>query len=154
MIFAIFFSLTLIIGISFAVTRRTLHIFEIIFIWMIVIVIYYNFINIAAVNLHLFKFTDRLPNYWALVFERSVLVPLVILFYYDQMVARRPYQKWVWLPFVLLLLTGLEYMTQRLGLYSSVRWKCWWSTIEWLVLVLLIHYSWLGYRSLLRKEMK
>ncbi|TJY41808.1 hypothetical protein E5161_11430 [Cohnella pontilimi] len=153
MVLSIFFSLTMIVGITYAVTKKNLHIFEILFLWMIILIIHHNFVTITTVNLHLFRFADRLPFYWTIVFERVVLIPLLIVYYFDRMVVRRPYQKWVWLPFGILLLTGLEYLTVNLDLFSYERWKFWWSPIEWLVLFLLVHYSWLWFRSRLRKEM-
>jgi hypothetical protein len=152
MAFSIFFSLTIILAVSFAVTRKNLHTFEILFMWMVIIIIHHTFVTIIAVNLKLIDFADHPENYWALVFNRVFLIPLLITWYFDAMVARRPFKKWLWLPIGILILSCSEYFAEWLGLYTYTRWKLWWSLIEWAVIFLLIHFSWLWYRSLLRKE--
>jgi hypothetical protein len=151
--FFIILSMTLILGVSFAVMKKNLHPFEMLLIWMIVIIINHNFFTIAAVNLKLIDFSNLPSNYWALVFNRLFLMPLLIVFYFDRMVVRCPYPMWAWLPFGILLLTGIDYLAQLLDLYTYVRWKLWWTLIEWFVLYLLIYYPWLLYRRLPLKEL-
>jgi Kef-type K+ transport system membrane component KefB len=152
MAFSIFFSLTVILAVSFALTQKNLHPFEILFMWMVTTIIHHTFVTITAVNLKLMDFAHHPENYWALVFNRVFLIPLLIIWYFDAMVARRPYQKWLWLPLAILILSGGEYLSEWLGLYTYTRWKLWWSLIEWSVILLLIHFSWMWYRSLLKKE--
>jgi hypothetical protein len=152
--FSIIFSLTVILGCAFLSIRKNLHPFEILFIWMVVIIIHHNFITMTAGNLKLFDVYDNSFNYWTMVFMRTVLIPLLIVFYFDRMVVRRPYQQWVWLPLGILILTGLEYLAESLGVYRLSGWKMWWSLIEWLAIFLLIHFPWLWYRRLLAKEVK
>lgn len=152
MAFSILFSLTVILAVSFLVTRRNLHPFEILFMWMVTVIIHHTFITITAVNLKLMDFADHPEKYWALVFYRAFLIPILIIWYFDAMVARRPYQKWLWLPLGILILSGSEYLAVWLDLYTYTQWKLWWSLIEWSVILLLVYYSLLWYRSLLRKE--
>ncbi|MDB5055533.1 MAG: hypothetical protein JWM44_3583, partial [Bacilli bacterium] len=48
MAFSVFFSLTVILLISFVVTKKKLHLFEIMFMWMIVIIIDHNVLTVTA----------------------------------------------------------------------------------------------------------
>jgi hypothetical protein len=150
--FAIFFVLTIILMISFVVTRKNLQLFEIFFMWMVINIIHHNFLTVAALNLQMFDFGEYPANYWALVFIRVFLFPLLIIWYFDITLAEKPYKKWGWLPFGILALIGVEYLADVLDVYRHTRWNYWWSSIEWFVIFLLVNYSWIWYRTLLRKE--
>jgi hypothetical protein len=152
--FFIFFSMAVILAISFSVIKRNLHPFEILFIWMVVIIINHNLITIAAVNKGRIEFANDPVNYWTLVFNRVFLLPLLIVFYFDRMVVKGPYQKWIWLPVGISILTGFEYLVQVFDVYTIKGWNIWWSVIEWLGIFLLVHFPWLWYRNLLRKELQ
>lgn len=153
MAFSIFFSIWVILFISFLSTKRNLHLFEILFMWMIIIVIHHNFIEITTVNLGLFRFAPYPANYWTYVFIRIFLIPLLIIWYFDQTLSVKPLKKWVWLPLGIVILVGVQYLDDVLGVYQFTHWKLWWSIIEWFVIFLIVNYSWLWYRNLLRKEM-
>jgi hypothetical protein len=152
MAFSIFFTLTVILAISFFAVRKNLHSFEILFMWMVTVIIHHTFITILAVNLKLMDFADHPEKYWALAFYRTFLIPILIIWYFDAMVARRPYQKWLWLPLGILILSGSEYFADWIDLYTYTRWKLWWSLIEWSVILFLVYFSWVWFRNLLRKE--
>ncbi len=50
MAFSIFFALTVIINLTYAVSKKNLHLFEIFFIWMVLNIIHHNFMTIFALN--------------------------------------------------------------------------------------------------------
>jgi hypothetical protein len=154
MAFSIFFSLTIILMISFVVTKKNLHLFEIFFMWMIINLIHHNFLTVIAVNLRMFDFAEHKANYWTLVFFRVFLIPLLIIWYFDSTLSVNPYKKWAWLPVGILILAGVEYLSDVLNVFRHTHWKFWWSFIEWFVIFLLVNYSWIWYRNLLRKEME
>jgi hypothetical protein len=154
MAFPIFFSLTIILMISFVVTKKNLHLFEILFMWMIINVIHHNFLTVAAVNLRMFDFADNIANYWTLVLVRVFLIPLLIIWYFDKTLSANPCKKWTWLPAGILILAGVEYLADVLHVFRHTRWKFWWSFIEWFVIFLLVNYSLIWYRNLLRMELK
>jgi hypothetical protein len=153
MAFSIIFCITVILFISFVSTKKNLHLFEIFFMWMIINIIHHNFLTVIAVNLHMFDFAEKPANYWALVFMRVFLIPLLIIWYFDQTLSVKPYKKWAWLPVGILILLGVEYLADFLNVYRHTRWKLWWSLIEWFVIFLLVNYSWIWWRNLLKKEM-
>ena len=152
MAFSIFFSLTVILIISFAVTKKNLHLFKIMFIWMIVIIIDHNVLTVTALNLGMFDFAHRPANYWSLALIRVFLFPLLIVWYFDKTYSIKPFRKWAWLPLGIVTLIGLEYLADVLNVFTHTQWNLWWSVVEWFIIFLLVNYSWLGYRNLLRKE--
>jgi hypothetical protein len=152
MAFSIFFAITVILLISFVVTRKNLHVFEILFLWMVIIIIHHNFFTVAAVNLHLFDFGGHLERYWSLVFIRVFLIPLLMIWCFDRTLAEKAHKKWGWLALGILALTGLEYLSDVLLVFRRMAWNYWWSLMEWIVIFLLVEYSWIWYRGLLRKE--
>jgi hypothetical protein len=140
--------------ISFVVTKKNLHLFEIFFMWMIINLIHHNFLNVVAVNLRMFDFAGNIANYWTLVFVRVFLIPLLMIWYFDKTLSVNPYKKWAWLLVGILILAGVEYLADVLNVFRHTRWKFWWSFIEWFVTFLLVNYSWIWYRNLLKKEME
>lgn len=152
MAFSLFFSLTVILLISFVVTKKKLHLFEIMFMWMIVIIIDHNVLTVTALNMGIVDFSDRPANYWSLALIRIFLFPLLIVWYFDTTLSEKPFRKWAWLPLGIVTLTGLEYLADVVNVCKHTRWNLWWSFIEWFLIFMLVNYSWIGYRNLLRKE--
>ncbi|NHN35493.1 hypothetical protein [Paenibacillus agricola] len=154
MAFSIFFSITVIMNISYAVSKKNLHLFEIIFIWMVVSIIHHNFMSIFALNMGMFDFGKQPTHYWTMALIRVFLVPLLIIWYLDRSLeGGHPYKKWAWLPVGISILVGIEYLANALNVYNFNQWKLWWSFAEWFVIFLLVNYPWIWYRKLLRKEM-
>jgi hypothetical protein len=152
MAFTLFFSITVISTISFAATKKTLNLLEIMFIWMTVIIIDHNFLTVTAVDLGMIDFSGHPANYWCLALIRIFLFPLLIVWYFDKTFSTKPYRKWVWLPLGILTLIGVEYLADVLNVFKHTRWHLWWSFIEWFLIFLIVNYSWVGYRNLLRKD--
>lgn len=152
MAFSIFLSITVIAMISFIVTKKNLHLFEIMFIWMIAIIIDHNFMTVVAANLGMYEFAHNPSRYWALSLVRIILFPLLIVWYFDKTAARK-HTKWICLPFGIGLLIGLEYLCDVLNVFNHTHWKLWWSLIEWFIVFLVLNYAWLWYRNTLRREM-
>lgn len=154
MTFCIIFSVSFILLLAYIVSKRKLHLFEILFIWMVVIIIHNNFLTITAINLRMFDFAETPNNYWSLVLMRMLLIPLLIIWYLDHTLSPKWYTKWVWLPIGILLLVGIENMGQVLNVYKATRWKFWWSFIEWFVILVLVIYPCSWFRNLLKSELK
>jgi hypothetical protein len=154
MAFSIFFSITVIMNISYAVSKKNLHLFEMTFIWMVVNIILHNFITIFSLNMGMLHFGKHPADYWTMALIRVFLVPLLIIWYLDRTLeVGRPYKKWAWLPVGISILVGIEYLAIALNVYTFHQWKLWWSFAEWFVIFLLVNYPWIWFRKLLRKEM-
>ncbi|RAP76424.1 hypothetical protein [Paenibacillus montanisoli] len=154
MAFSIFFSITVIMNISYAVSKKNLHLFEIMFVWMVVNIIHHNFMTVFALNMGMFDFGKYPSQYWTMALIRVFLIPLLIIWYLDKSLdGGSTYKKWTRLPVGISILVGIEYLANALNVYHFNQWKLWWSFAEWFVIFLLINYPWIWFRKLLRKEM-
>jgi hypothetical protein len=154
MAFSIFFSITVITNISYAVSKKNLHLFEIMFIWMVVNIIHHNFMTVFALNMGMFDFGKYQNQYWTMALNRVFLIPLLIIWYFDKSLdGGITYKKWTWLPVGISILVGIEYLANALNVYHFNQWRLWWSFAEWFVIFMLVNYPWIWFRKLLRKEM-
>lgn len=155
MAFSIFFSITVIMNISYAVSKKSLHLFEMIFIWMVINIIHHNFMTIFSLNMGLYDFGEHPTQYWTMALTRVFLIPLLIIWYLDRsLIGGRPHNKWIWLPVGISILVGIEYLANVLHVYSfNHQWNLWWCFVEWFVIFLLVNYSWKWFRKLLGREM-
>ncbi|MEK3986371.1 hypothetical protein MHB77_23825 [Paenibacillus sp. FSL K6-3166] len=121
---------------------------------MVVNIIHHNFMTIFALNMGMFDFGDHPTHYWTMALMRVFLIPVLIIWYMDRSLeGGHQYKKWTWLPVGISILVGIEYLANALNIYTFRHWKLWWSFAEWLIIFLLVNYSWLWFRKLLRKEM-
>jgi hypothetical protein len=153
MAFSVFFSITLLLFISFVVTKRNLHLFEILFMWMIIIFIHHTFLTVTAVNLKLITFTASRTNFWTLVFNRITLIPLLIIWFVDISLSVTLLRKLLLLPVSLCILVGIEYLGDLFNIYHHVHWKVWWSVVEWTIILLFVYINWIWFRKILRREL-
>jgi len=141
-------------NVTYAMSKKNLYLFEIIFIWMVVNIIHHNFMTIFALNMGMFDFGKNPAQYWTMALNRVFLIPLLIIWYLDRSLdGNRPYKKWSFLPVIISILVGIEYLANALNVYNFNQWKLWWSFIEWFVIFLLVNYVWVWFQKLLRKEM-
>lgn len=154
MAISIFLSITIILLISFVAIKNNLHLFEMIFIWMVMIIIHHNFFTVVAVNMKMYDFAEHPAHYWTLVFNRVFLLPLLIIWYFDRTLPLPALKKWMWLPVIVAILIGVEYLAEVLKVFEHTRWKRWWSIIEWLAILLAVYLPWIWFRKLLGREMK
>ncbi len=84
MAFSIFFALTVIINLTYAVSKKNLHLFEIFFIWMVTNIIHHNFMTIFALNMEMINFNSHSTSYWTMALIRVFLIPVLIIWYIDK----------------------------------------------------------------------
>ncbi len=154
MAFSIFFALTVIINLTYAVSKKNLHLFEIFFIWMVLNIIHHNFMTIFALNMEMIHFNSNPTSYWTMALIRVFLIPVLIIWYIDKTQGANNRNNWIIL-FILLppLLIGIEYLANLLDVYDFVKWNLFYSTIEWVVILLIISFLSTIFRKILRKEM-
>lgn len=151
--FPVFCSLSIILITAFVVTKKNLHLFEVMFIWMIAIIIDHNFMTVVSVNLGMYEYADQPSRYWSLALVRIVLIPLLIVWYFDKTSSKTAF-KWIFLPIGIALLIGIEYLSEILNVFDHTHWKLWWSIIEWFAVFLIINYCSQWYRNVLRREVQ
>jgi hypothetical protein len=140
--------------ISYAESKKNLHLLEMIFIWMIVNIIHHNIMTIFALNIGIIDYGKDAAQPWTMVLIRAFLKPLLIIWILDRSLeGGRLYKKWAWLPIGISILVGIEFLANALNVYYFIQWKVWMSFAEWFVIFLLANYLWIWFRKLLRKEM-
>ncbi|WP_102347282.1 hypothetical protein [Bacillus sp. Marseille-P3661] len=153
MAFSIFFALTVIINLTYAVSKKNLHLFEIFFIWMVTNIIHHNFMTIFALNMEMINFNSHSTSYWTMALIRVFLIPVLIIWYIDKIQGAKNRENWIMLFILIPLLIGIEYLANLLNVYDFVKWNLFYSIIEWVVILLLISYLSTSFRKILRKEM-
>jgi hypothetical protein len=151
--FSIFFAITVIINLSYAVSKKTLHLFEIFFIWMVSNIIHHNFMTIFALNMEMINFNSNSTSYWTMALIRLFLIPILIIWYIDK--TQDPKNKKILKNLLILipLLIGVEYLATFLDVYDFKKWNLLFSIIEWGAILLVITFLSTCFKNILRKEL-
>lgn len=153
MAFSIFFALTVIINLTYTVSKKNLHLFEIFFIWMVINIIHHNFMTIFALNMEMINFNSNSTSYWTMALIRVFLIPVLIIWYIDKTQGARNRKNWIMLFILIPLLIGIENLANLLNVYDFVKWNLFYSIVEWVVILLIISFLSTSFRKTLRKEM-
>ncbi len=153
MAFSIFFALTVIINLTYAVSKKNLHLFEIFFIWMVINIIHHNFMTIFALNTEMINLNSSSTSYWTMALIRVFLIPVLIIWYIDKTQEANNRNNWIILFILIPLLIGIEYLANLLNVYDLVKWNLFYSIIEWVVILLIIFFLSTIFRKILKKEM-
>lgn len=128
--------------------RRRLHLFEMMFIWMMVWVITHSVSSIIIENLELVSISQRLDEFWLHVFKRLILYPLIIILFIDFYVrVKSKSKKMATLGLNLLVMVLLERLFIKLGVLFSHHFMIWMSVLEWSFTLLITYLSWYWYRK-------
>jgi hypothetical protein len=151
--FSIFFAITVIVNLSYAVSKKTLHLFEIFFIWMVSNIIHHNFMTIFALNMEMINFNSNSTSYWTMALIRLFLIPILIIWYIDK--TQDPKNKKILKNLLILipLLIGVEYLATLLDVYDFKKWNLLFSIIEWGAILLVITFLSTCFKNILRKEL-
>jgi len=148
-------SLTIITLIAFLSVKKRLHLFEILFIWMISIYIEYNVFTLVGFNLGYISVFPRMDNYTALFIQRMVLMPtLTVWFVHYHFRLAAFLSRAAALLLMTALMVGLEYLGVALRIFQFVDWRLWWSIAEWTAFLLFIIIVSRWFRRILQKEVQ
>lgn len=140
-------SITLLILISFCVTPKKLHIFEIIFIWLVVWLLLHPLSWIIYVNLAWIKVSTKLGNFWTFAIDRLILIPLLIVFFFEiTLRLKQKSAKWTILTVAVLILMVNEYALLKMDVFQNVKWNIIYSFIEKAFILFVSYFSWLKFR--------
>ena len=132
MILAICLSLGLLLLIFTVVTPMKLHLYEIIFIWIVVIYFHQIFYYIVTQNYQFWKTPMQLDLFWGLVITRKVSMPLLLLWFIE--FSRRSTSLLIraalWMVFTSLMV-GIDYLMDYAAIVHFVTWSVWNSYAEW-----------------------
>ncbi|PLS02439.1 hypothetical protein [Neobacillus cucumis] len=148
MTISIISSITLLILISYCVTPKKLHIFEIIFIWLVVWLLMHPLSWIIYVNLTWLKVSTNLGDFWAYAFDRLILLPLLIVLFFEALLRTNRKVAIYTVLFVEILILMLdEYVLLKLGVLHEVNWNIVFSFIEKSFILLISYFLWMHFRK-------
>ena len=153
MILPVFLSIMILLLISFCVTSKELHLFEIIFLWFTVCLISQTVSWILIVNLDLLSVANGRSYFILHAIEKIIIDPLVTITFFDWS-KRISHETWKYVffaltPFALML---IEYIYIWAGVLEKKHWNIGYSFIEWVFLIAVAYRLWQQYRKKLVKE--
>jgi hypothetical protein len=112
--------------------RNNLTLLEILTIGLFVSTINQNILDIITSNLKYIQITEEINMFWASFLNRSFLIPLLIILFVSFISTSRSIipKVCLWLVWVLLL-TGVEYTSELVGIIQFTHWHFGWSIVEW-----------------------
>jgi hypothetical protein len=138
----------------FTVTyKRTLHLFEIIFIGMMVWITTHSVSSILVENLELISISQDLEEFWLHVLTRLILYPLITVLFIDLFVRIRSKSIRI-LIFVtnVITMTLLELLNIHLGVIISLQYSMLMSIMEWTFTMSITYLTWYWYRKKIFNE--
>jgi hypothetical protein len=153
MIITICLSLNLLLLIFTVASGLKLHLFEIIFIWIVVTFLHQMFYYLVTQNYQLWKTTMQLDLFWGLVMTRMVCIPLLFLWLIE---FSRRYSSFLAKAALLLLfislMVAIDYVMNHAGIIRFVTWSAWYSYAEWFLISTICLLLVRGYCVILRRE--
>ncbi|MGZ4134700.1 MAG: hypothetical protein ACXVC1_05365 [Tumebacillaceae bacterium] len=132
MVISIMLVLNLIVLYSFLVSKKHLHLFEIMVLWMTFTFLRMDYNAVLSLNLGLLTNSQKLSYIWAMYFDRQMLFPIPQVWYVSAYSgAHSLARKIVLFVIVVALLTGLSYLAVTSGMVSFTKWRIWWEAIYW-----------------------
>jgi hypothetical protein len=129
MILSIFILLNLTVFFSFFIFgKKELHILEITAYFFFAGIPVQNLSALLCLDLGWITISSTQSLEWAEVINRSVLIPILVVWFLSLFIHTFSYYKKIfYLLFFTCILTGIEYLSEWLGLLKHVHWKFWWS---------------------------
>lgn len=153
MIISISLFISGILFISLCLTSRKMHLFEVIFLWLVIWLVIHNASSVILMNLELLTLSKELKYFWAHLIKRILLYPLIIIWFFEMTLRISHYFKKL---FILLLcvclLTFGDYLAFFIGVYHHKNWNIGYSLIQWGFIVSISYLFWKWYRKILYKE--
>ena len=153
MIVPVFLSIMMLLLISFCVTSKELHLFEILFLWFTVCLISQTISWMLIVNLDLLSVANGRSYFILHAIEKIIIDPLVTITFFD--LSRRVSHatwKYVFLVLTPIILMLIEYIYIWTGVLEKKHWNIGYSFIEWVFIVTVAYWLWHLYRKKLGKE--
>jgi hypothetical protein len=148
MVPSIFFFVLIFLFIIFCIYRKRLHLFEIFYIWMTVLLITHSVSTILIVNFEILNLPENQGDFWAHFFEIVFLYPLLITIFFDvylRIMNRNG--KIVLLIFNICVMSSLEFLFIFLGVLKNKKFTITDSLTEWTFTILLAFFLWQWYRK-------
>ncbi|MDF2963712.1 MAG: hypothetical protein K0S39_5447 [Paenibacillus sp.] len=136
--------------IFFKCLKKNLHALEILLYWLLSTLLIQNYSAFNYINFHQMIIPEILSLELTHFLNRTVLGPLIIVWFLNYYVIVTAWvKKVVLLVCFVFILLGLEFLEDRLGVCIYNGWKLWWSLAVWLLFILLS----IGFMKLFRKKL-
>lgn len=153
MVIAICLSLNLLLLIFTIVLGLKLHLFEVIFIWIVVTFLHQMIYYLITQNFHFWTTPLQLDLFWGLVITRMVSIPIMFLWLIEFSKRSSSFlAKSVLLILFISLMAGIDYVMNAAGIVRFVTWCIWLSYAEWLFISIICLLLTKGYCNILRRE--
>lgn len=145
---AIFIFIFVLLLIFFVTYKRTLHLFEVMFVWMVVWITTHSVSSVLIENLELISISKGLEEFWLHVLKRLLLYPLITVLFIDVFVriGSKPLRILIFVSNVITM-TLLELLFIQIGVLISHRNSMWMSLIEWTFTITITYLTWYGYQK-------
>ncbi|MGP4078485.1 hypothetical protein ACTWQL_01110 [Pseudalkalibacillus sp. R45] len=151
MTLVVYSSVILLFLLYFCTTNHPLHLFEILFVWFMIIFSHENFLALFSLNLKWIEPSEEPQMITSIVISRLFFTPAIIIWSIGRFYRiRLKSAKGGFLLLILGLLVGLDYAGDYFGLYTFEGMKVWAVILEWSTILLLAFLMQLGYRKLMR----
>lgn len=144
----------ILILIAFFAIKKRLHLFEIIFTWLVVAFVHDAYFMYISLNLKLAIPSTELPNVFIRVFYQQIITPVVVVWGLDGIIRAKGFLlKLVMFILPCLVLLGFKYVFYYFQIIKpALGWNYFYGSTEGAVLVLFTLICLYLYRIVLRKD--
>jgi hypothetical protein len=147
MILSLFLYILVLLIILFCSYKKKLHLFEILFIWMMIWLITHSVTSIFIANLKLVDLPQVQSKFWVHFFKRLLLYPLIIITFFDLSVrVKGKVLKAAMIGISIVVSALLEFFFFYIGILVNKGFNFGMALMEWTFTILLTYFSWLWYR--------
>ncbi|WP_026565693.1 hypothetical protein [Bacillus sp. UNC41MFS5] len=132
--------------------KKMLHILEVIVYWTVSSYLYQNFSALCYMNFKTLIIPENLSYEFSHDLNRIILFPiLMVIFLHFFLILTTLLRKLLLMISFIILLTGMEYLADYLGVLIHIHWRIWWSVSIWMfdLCVLIVFMQW--FRRILYK---
>jgi hypothetical protein len=133
--------------------KPNLHALEVLTYYLLSTMLVQNYSALLFMNLKYAYIPSVLGLQLADLVNRTVFYPFLIVLFLNQSIAVTTASKKIgMIAGYTILLTGMEWLDDGLGVHKHTHWKLWWSLCVWLTILLLTSAFMKFFRSRLKKE--
>jgi hypothetical protein len=152
MVLLFFVLLNIIALVLFIRLKKKLHILEIIIYWMMASYLFQNFSAICYMNFKTLIVPEELSYEMAHFFNRTMLYPIIMVtFLHYFLIVKNTSRRFFLIIGFSLILSGIEWLADTLGVVIHVKWQNWWSLSFWIAALIMLVGTMKFYRRILYK---
>ncbi|RAP76019.1 hypothetical protein [Paenibacillus montanisoli] len=140
--------------VTFFATEKSLHLLELIFGWLLVVILHDAYFTLVSLNLKMVVPSMRLSDFFVRIFAHKFITPTIVVWAVDLMNSSRlARHKWSWYLFFTALLILLNMMLRRLDILKDASiWEPWVTFSKAPLLIAAAWLAMLAYRRVLGKD--